>query len=86
MAALARAGQLDQKLSKQRILIGMLALYAVMLQAFIVSALPVAVSIPLAASSVSRMSAPQIRQKMTSIAIMACVASWLARLLASLPP
>jgi hypothetical protein len=34
---------LDQRLSKQRILIGMLALYAVMLQAFVVSALPVAV-------------------------------------------
>jgi hypothetical protein len=30
-------------LSKQRILVGMLALYAVMLQAFVVSALPVAV-------------------------------------------
>ena len=43
MAAPRGAGQLDQRLSKQRILVGIVALYAVMLQAFVVSAFPVAV-------------------------------------------
>ena len=37
-------------------------------------------SIPLAASSASRMPAPQVRPRMTSTAIMACVVSWLAPL------
>ncbi len=43
MAAPRGAGQLDQILSKTRLIVGIVALYAVMLQAFVVSALPVAV-------------------------------------------
>ncbi len=43
MAAPRGAGQLDQILRKKRLIVGIVALYAVMLQAFVVSAFPVAV-------------------------------------------
>jgi hypothetical protein len=43
MAAPRGAGQLDQILSKKRLIVGIVALYAVMLQAFVVSAFPAAV-------------------------------------------
>ena len=38
MAARRGAGKLNQRLSKKRIIVGVIALYAVLLQAFVVSA------------------------------------------------